>query len=69
LTLDFVAKRYGKLPSEVLESGSSIDIQIANLAVSYELWLNRKQRDRADGKVTNDLTQEEMQEMLNRVRK
>lgn len=69
LTLDFVAKRYGKLPSEVLESGSSIDLQIANLAVAYENYLHKKHSDAKDGKITPDLTVEQMTAMLNTVRK
>jgi hypothetical protein len=66
--LDFVAKRYGKLPSEVIESGSSIDLQIANLAVHYENYLHKKHQDKADGKITPNLSQEEMQAMLDKVR-
>jgi hypothetical protein len=68
LSLDFVAKRYGRLPSEVLESGSSIDLQIANLAVQYENYLHKKHSDQANGKVTPNLSQEEMLSMLSAVR-
>jgi hypothetical protein len=41
--LDFVAKRYGVLPSQVMKLGDSIDMKCANLAVSYESYLNKKQ--------------------------
>lgn len=68
MSLDFVAKRYGKLPSEVIESGSSIDIQIANLAVQYENYLHKKQSESKDGVITPDLSQEEMKAMLERTR-
>lgn len=68
LSLDFIGKRYGKLPSEILESGSSVDLQIAHFAASYESWLSKKHRDKADGKISNDLSQDEMLDMLNRVR-
>jgi hypothetical protein len=68
LSLDFVAKRYGKLPSEVVESGSSIDLQIANLAIAYENYLTKKHKDKEAGIIKPDLTQEEMTEMLERVR-
>lgn len=69
LSLDFIAKRYGKLPSEVIESGSSIDLQIANLAIEYESYLTKKAQNSKDGVITPDLSQEEMQAMLDRVRK
>ena len=69
LSLDFIAKRYSKLPSEVIESGSSIDLQIANLAIEYESYLTKKAQNSKDGGITSDLSQEEMQAMLDRVRK
>ena len=69
MSLDFVAKRYSKLPSEIIESGSSIDLQIANLGIAYENYLHKKHSDQANGKVTPDISQEEMQQMLDRVKK
>lgn len=68
LSLDFVAKRYGTLPSMVLKEGDSLDLKIANLAVQYENYLTKKASDKAQGKVGSDLTQEEMQGMLDRVK-
>jgi hypothetical protein len=68
LSLDFVAKRYGCLPSQVLKSGDNIDIKIAALAIDYENYITNKEKDRADGKVTTDLSVEEMTQMLNTVR-
>jgi hypothetical protein len=67
--LDFIAKRYGKLPSEVLKSGSSIDLQIANLAVSYENYLHQKHQKKQDGVITPELSTDEMKAMLDAVRK
>lgn len=69
LTVDFVAKRYGCLPSQVLKSGDSIDIKIAALAVAYENYLVKKEKNKADGKITPDLSVDEMTQMLNSVRK
>ena len=66
MTLDFVAKRYGKLPSEVLESGTSIDIFCADFAVKYEVYCNKKAQDgqnNGHGKST-----EELQAMVQRVK-
>jgi hypothetical protein len=40
--LDFIAKRYGKLPSEVLKQGNTIDITASEIAVEYEsYWKNK----------------------------
>jgi hypothetical protein len=70
LTLDFVSKRYGMLPSQVLKSGSSMDVVCAQLGVQYENYLNQRAMDRANGKNTVDhnLSVEQMQAMLNSVR-
>lgn len=68
LTVDFVAKRYGCLPSQVLQSGDSIDIKIAAFAVQHESYLANKEKDKADGKITPDLSVDEMQAMIQRVR-
>ena len=65
LTLDFVAKRYGILPSELLESGSSIDAKCAVLAVEYETYLTQKAHAKANGEPEpNNITTEEMAAML-----
>lgn len=69
LTVDFVAKRYGCLPSQVLRSGDSIDIKIAAFAVAYENYLVKKEKNKAEGKVTPELSVDEMQAMIQRVRK
>ena len=70
LTLDFVSKRYGHLPSQVLESGSSIDATCAILAIQYENYVQQKAHDNAQGKKTSkEPTQEEMLAMIARTRK
>ena len=38
LTVDFVARRYGVLPSVFLKTGSSLDFKIADLAERYQHW-------------------------------
>lgn len=65
LTIDFIAKRYGYLPSEVIEKGSSIDVVVSNLGVSYENYLSKKNED---GHVQTKHSQEELQGMLDKVR-
>lgn len=47
--MDFVAKRYGILPSQLLASGASIDFQIADLAVKYESWAKASAEAKARG--------------------
>lgn len=67
LTLDFVSKRYGKLPSEMLEVGSSIDVHIAEIAVEYENYLYKKERGDISVNVPK-MSQEQMQAMIDRVK-
>jgi len=40
--LDALGERYGCLPSEVLDKGSTFDLQIYDIAVSYRNWLEKK---------------------------
>lgn len=68
MTLDFIGKRYSKLPSEVLKSGSSIDVQIANIGIRYEAYLAKKAQNNGEEPVA-DLTESEMLEMMDRVKK
>ena len=67
LSLDFVAKRYGVLPSVALATGYDTDIICANIAIGYENYLNRAQENGTDP-TTPELTQEEMLEMIKRAR-
>jgi len=70
LTLDFVSKRYGVLPSQVLESGNSFDVLCATLGVQYENYLNKVARDEADGKktISHNYSQEDLLTMVKRAR-
>ena len=70
VTVDWVSKRYGMLPSEFIARGNSLDIMIADLGVSYENHINKKAEAKSKGKVgpAPDLSQDEMQKMLSRVR-
>lgn len=72
LALDFVAQRYGMLPSQLLDQGSSLDIIVAQQAQSYT---NRKQeeaRAKAAGKTIQptapQLSEAQMMEMLRKAR-
>lgn len=69
LTLDFVAKRYGKLPSQVLREGSSLDVECGELAVAFENYLNEKHRAEAEGKPAPvKYSQQDLQAMMDAVR-
>jgi hypothetical protein len=58
------------LPSQVLKSGTSLDIQISNFAMQYENYLNEKAQNKASGKqpLTPKLNEQQMLDMLNQVR-
>lgn len=66
LTLDFVAKRYGMLPSHVISQGSSYDVYVADLAVSYENYQHRRAQGQAPA--APHMSQEQLQAMVDRVR-
>jgi len=49
--IDALGERYGQLPSEVLDKGSTFDLQVYDIAVSYRNWIEKK----AISKDPNDL--------------
>jgi hypothetical protein len=65
MTLDNMAHRYGKLPSEILASASTLDIWVMDAAYSYRDYQQRK----AEGKVAVDYTTTELQEILAKAKK
>ena len=46
VTLDSIAQRYGLLPSEVLTKATTLDLQVLDVALSYE----KMKMDQADGR-------------------
>jgi len=56
--IDALGERYGKLPSEVLDKGSTFDLQVYDIAVSYRNWLEKKatSKDPKDLYDNNDLS-------------
>lgn len=50
----------------MLETGSSLDIMVSELAMGYENYLNRKAQGKAP--LAPDLTQEEMLAMIAKAR-
>ena len=67
--VDFVAKRYGILPSELLIKGNSYDVMIAETSVGYENYLHNKDKGGNVLPTPPSLSQEEMLAMIERVRK
>tara|TARA_R110000803_G_scaffold135387_2_gene202395 strand:+ start:578 stop:796 length:219 start_codon:yes stop_codon:yes gene_type:complete len=66
ITVDAMAERYGKLPSEVLRDASTVDLIVFDVAVSYRNHHQNKAKGVAD---TNDYSQTDLEERFDRVRK
>jgi hypothetical protein len=67
LTLDNLAHRYNVLPSEALERATTFDLYVLDVSAKWSKY----QSDLADGKVTKptqQLSQEQMVEMIKRVK-
>jgi hypothetical protein len=63
MTLDNLAHRYGRLPSEVIASASTFDLYVMDAALSYRDHQQRK----ADGRAP-ELTTSELQDILRKTR-
>jgi CelD/BcsL family acetyltransferase involved in cellulose biosynthesis len=57
-----LARRYAKLPSEIIETATTMDLQIFDIAVSYENYKHKLAQGQPD------LTQEDMLEAIKKVR-
>jgi hypothetical protein len=56
LTLDTLGERYGRLPSEVLAQGSTLDIFIMDAALTYRDYQQKKSQNQyADQHTTSEL--------------
>ncbi len=64
LTLDNLGERYGKLPSEVLAQGSTLDIYIMDAALTYRDYAQKK----AEGKYAAQHTTDELQQIMAKAR-
>jgi len=64
LTLDFVSKRYGQLPSVVMTSGSTFDFHVADVAARYELYCSEVADAKANGRSTPPARKPSLSEML-----
>ena len=68
LVVDSISKRYGVLPSDLMSRGSSFDVYVSDLALQYEQYQMRRASGVESATLTPDLSQEEMQAMIDRVR-
>lgn len=66
ITVDAMAERYGKLPSEVLRDASTVDLIVFDVAVSYRNHKEKQSKGQID---TNDYSQTDLEERMGRVRK
>lgn len=66
INIGMIAKQYGQLPSMVHESGTTYDLMIYDVMMSWEQY----QQDKAEGKKsTPKLSEETMMAALERVKK
>jgi len=66
LTVDALAERYGKLPTEVLKDASTIDLVVFDVALSYRNYQQKKAKGQVD---TTDYSQEDLEARMERVRR
>ena len=70
--LDFIAERYGMLPSQVLREGNSLDFVIADAAQGYKNKLQAEANARSQGLTTApdkpNLSEKEMLDMVAKAR-
>lgn len=64
MTLDMMAQRYHRLPSELLAQANTIDYYVMDNAIRYEQEQKRKASGKAGAKAPPNLTPEQMQAML-----
>jgi hypothetical protein len=64
ITVGSLAQRYHLLPSDVAARATTFDLEVATVMSVWE----QQQLDQSQGRVTPQLSQEQLQAMLNRVR-
>lgn len=64
--IDNIAKRYGLLPTEVLERATTFDMVILDAAVGYEQFVTERARG---NKKTPEIPQEKLLEVLKKRQK
>ena len=67
VTIDAMAKRYAKLPSEIMASASTFDMVVMDAALSYEGYLEQQHKQARSGQ-SPDVPQEELLKIMERSR-
>ena len=67
LTIDSLGKRYGMLPSEVLERSNTFDLYIMDAALTFENYHHKKQMNNGREPM-QDYTTDELQNIMNKVK-
>lgn len=65
LTIDSMGKRYGMLPSEVLERSNTFDLYIMDAALSFENFHHKKQMNNGQDPLP-EYSESELLAMLNK---
>ena len=60
VTLDAMAKRYGKLPSWILANASTLDLVVMDAAIVYENYLHDREKNKSGQTLTPDIPEEEL---------
>jgi hypothetical protein len=71
VTIEWVARRYNVLPSQLLREGDSIDILLADLGSRYETYMHKKADAKQKGIAppAPELNESQMTAMLDAVKK
>jgi hypothetical protein len=67
LMIDSLGKRYGMLPSEVLNRSNTFDLYIMDAALTFENYSHRKAMNNGKEPIA-DYTTDQLQAMLKKVR-
>lgn len=65
LTIDGLGKRYGMLPSEVLDRSNTFDLYIMDMAMTFENYHHKKSMNNGRDPIP-DFTQDELITLLNK---
>jgi hypothetical protein len=64
VTLDSLAQRYGLLPSQALDSASTLDLRVMEIANRHA-----SRKNEPTGKIRPELSQKQMKAMIEQARK
>lgn len=65
LTIDGLGKRYGMLPSEVLQRSNTFDLYIMDAAMTFENYHHKKAMNNGRDPIP-DFTEDELMTLLNK---